>query len=207
MKDDDNLKRIYLTRHGETVFNVENRFQGQKDSPLTEKGIGQAKKLGKSLEAIEFDLVYSSPLGRACESCKYILGEKKNEIIKDDRLMEIKLDEWSGKPKEVLQRDYSEQLTYFWEKPKNFDLVGCETFQQLCDRTHEFISDILKQEFQNLLIVSHGVVIKSILMLWDGRDFDNFWTGEFIRSTSLSVIEFDEKLNGKIMLNADMKHL
>jgi bisphosphoglycerate-dependent phosphoglycerate mutase len=56
---------LFLVRHGETQWNVENRFQGQLDSPLTETGIRQAEQLGKALAGIPFDDIISSDLGRA----------------------------------------------------------------------------------------------------------------------------------------------
>ena len=56
--------KIYITRHGETKWNIQGRMQGWKNSDLTEKGIENAKKLGKSLKEINFDCIYSSPSGR-----------------------------------------------------------------------------------------------------------------------------------------------
>ena len=56
---------IYFVRHGQTIWNVEKRFQGLSDSPLTELGITQAKLLGKKFKDIKFDKFYSTSLKRA----------------------------------------------------------------------------------------------------------------------------------------------
>ena len=60
--------RILLARHGETVFNVERRYQGQSDSPLTERGVEQARQLARMLRDEPVGAVYSSDLGRALET-------------------------------------------------------------------------------------------------------------------------------------------
>ncbi|MBS5823829.1 MAG: histidine phosphatase family protein, partial [Clostridium argentinense] len=88
--------RLYITRHGQTKWNTEKRMQGFKNSDLTEKGINNAKKLGKALENIEFSRVYSSPLGRTMDTSKYILGDRNIEIVTADYLKEINLGTWGG---------------------------------------------------------------------------------------------------------------
>src|SRR5437879_13343918 len=60
--------RILLVRHGETVFNVEGRWQGQSDSPLTERGLAQARELARALAEVSIAAIYSSDLGRAIDT-------------------------------------------------------------------------------------------------------------------------------------------
>src|SRR5262249_58450105 len=60
--------RILLARHGETVYNVEGRWQGQSDSPLTERGRAQARELARALADEQLAAVYSSDLGRAADT-------------------------------------------------------------------------------------------------------------------------------------------
>ena len=78
---------IYFVRHGQTIWNVEKRFQGLSDSPLTELGITQAKLLGKKLKDIKFDKFYSTSLKRANDTANYIKGDRDQEIeIFDDEI-------------------------------------------------------------------------------------------------------------------------
>lgn len=68
---------LYVSRHGETLANIEKRLAGSKsDSPLTEKGIMQAKELGQNLNSISFDVVYSSPLQRAVNTVNIAFDNK-----------------------------------------------------------------------------------------------------------------------------------
>ena len=80
--------KIYVIRHGETNANKEGVLQGSSDWPLNENGIKLAKLTGQNMKDIKFDICYSSPLIRAKDTAKYVLGESGNntEIIFDDRL-------------------------------------------------------------------------------------------------------------------------
>lgn len=73
---------IYLVRHGKTFFNTTGQVQGFADSPLTDKGIEQAKQVGKGLKNTKFDLAYSSDLGRQRNTAKLILAQNKNKTPK-----------------------------------------------------------------------------------------------------------------------------
>lgn len=93
---------IYLVRHGETFFNVEGRYQGASDSPLTSRGVDEAHRVGAVLKSLlgERDTVtmWSSPLGRALQTAEIIHRElhlNKNIVI-DARLREVSLGSWDG---------------------------------------------------------------------------------------------------------------
>lgn len=98
---------IYFVRHGETVWNTQKRFQGLSDSPLTEKGIEQAKLLSKKLENINFDKFYSSPLKRANDTAKLIRGNRNQEIEIFDDFKEISMGEMEGIQHEEFKKNLS----------------------------------------------------------------------------------------------------
>ena len=72
--------RIYLVRHGETIWNTEGRIQGWKNSNLTEKGIEDAKALGKYLRDVDFQCAFTSPFQRAIDTTKFIFRNKMNHL-------------------------------------------------------------------------------------------------------------------------------
>ena len=109
--------KIYITRHGATQWNKEGRMQGWQDSNLTEIGVDNAKKLGESLQHIDFDYIYCSPLGRAFDTAKYIRGNKKTEIIKIEDLKEMGFGIWEGMDHEKVKELYPSQQFNFWNKP------------------------------------------------------------------------------------------
>ena len=90
-KDKETLK-LYIIRHGETEWNVIKRFQGQLNTPLTEKGMEKLRKTGKKLENVLFDEVYTSELGRTVASAEIILNENngyKNNKLELQKIAEL----------------------------------------------------------------------------------------------------------------------
>jgi len=105
---------LYLTRHGQTEWNVENRFQGWSDSPLTEKGIRQAKDLAKRLRGISFDAIYSSPAGRALQTAEILRDGREIEIREHPDLREMGLGDWEGMRSEEIEARFPADFARFW---------------------------------------------------------------------------------------------
>ena len=95
---------IYFVRHGQTVWNVEKRFQGLSDSPLTELGITQAKLLGEKLKDIKFDKFYSTSLKRANDTANYIKGNREQEVEIFDDFVEISMGDMEGMQHEEFKK-------------------------------------------------------------------------------------------------------
>src|SRR3977135_652920 len=89
--------RILLARHGETLFNVEGRWQGQSDSPLTERGLAQARELGRALSTEALAAVYSSDLGRAVQTAHEVAAPHGLTVRAEVLLREIETGGFSGK--------------------------------------------------------------------------------------------------------------
>src|SRR5215467_3096506 len=98
--------RILLTRHGETIFNVEGRWQGQADSPLTERGRAQAAELARALADEQIAAVYSSDLGRAADTAEEIAALHQLEVRTEPRLREIDVGAWTGKHRDQINTEF-----------------------------------------------------------------------------------------------------
>ena len=90
---------IILVRHGETEWNLQNRLQGHKNSPLTLNGKKQALAVNKALSRFEINAAYTSPLKRAADTAEIILEGRNIQAIKLNNLKEIFLGPWEGKTK------------------------------------------------------------------------------------------------------------
>lgn len=199
--------KIYITRHGETEWNKELRMQGWKDSNLTEKGIDNAKKLGVSLKDIDFDYIYCSPLGRAVDTANYIRGNKDTEIIKIESLKEMGFGIWEGMENEKVKELYPLQQFNFWNKPYLYQPVEGEGFDQLINRVKKVLNDITSNATgENILIVSHTLVIKAIYSIIKNYSLEDFWNKPFMYDTCLTVLEVEDK-KIEIILEADISHL
>ena len=97
---------IYITRHGETLYNIMNCVQGWVDSPLTDLGTGLATKLGVGLKNIEFEAVFTSDMPRAIHTAELILDKNlfrnKTKIVQDQRVREWCFGSMEGKSNSLL---------------------------------------------------------------------------------------------------------
>lgn len=117
-KETNDEVTIYLVRHGKTWFNTTGQVQGFADSPLTEKGVEQAKQVGVGLKDITFDAAYSSSLGRQRETAQHILDGNKNDIptiIELDGFKEWNYGGFEGRDNEAMWRPILEQYNLQWD--------------------------------------------------------------------------------------------
>lgn len=199
--------KIYITRHGETQWNKEGKMQGWKNSDLTEKGIDNAMKLGKSLEHIDFDCIYCSPLGRAIDTAKYIRGDKNTEIIIIESLKEMGFGIYEGMENEKVKELYAQQQYNFWKKPHLYETIEGESFEELIHRVDKTLKRIINNtNVENILIVTHTLVIKALYLIINNYSLEDFWKPPFMYDTCLTVLEVQGR-KIEIILEADVSHL
>ncbi|GLC30611.1 histidine phosphatase family protein [Clostridium omnivorum] len=201
--------RLYLTRHGQTEWNLERRMQGWKDSPLTELGISNAKALGKHLKDVNFSEIYSSSVQRAVRTAELVRGDKDIPIILDDNLREIGVGDWEGQVVEDIKQNYAEEYGNFWKKPHLYKRDNVETFHDVQERAVKVVKEIVEKHKgtdDNVLIVTHTITLKSIMAYFEGRDIEKLWEPPYIYDTSLSLVEITEE-GAKILLHGDVAHL
>ena len=150
---------LYITRHGQTEWNVQSRMQGWADSPLTESGVAAARQLGKRLQDVPLDAVYSSTSGRTVHTAQLILGERTTPLIQKADLREINVGEWQGMLSADIERDFGDQLKTYYEHPSQFKPTSGESFHMLKERVLRAVEDIAEAHPNgHVLIVTHGVV-------------------------------------------------
>lgn len=200
------MTKIYITRHGQTEWNVEKRFQGHRDSNLTELGVKQAKWLGESLRDVEFDVILSSPAGRTMSTANYIRGHRKIAIIPDPNFYEINLGSWEGVKASDIKEKCPEELYHFWERPDLFQSSNGENFKDLVERVGKGIEGVI-EEYQGkaILIVTHAAALKAIITYIEGKELKDLWRGAFMHPTCLNILEVDK--NGRrFTLQGDISH-
>jgi phosphoserine phosphatase len=183
---------IYFVRHGQTKWNIEKRYQGNGDSPLTEQGIHQAKALGKHLQPVHFDAIYCSPLGRAQATAKIIKEQRDLEIITVNDFQEIDVGAYEGRLYDEMKNENPDLYHGFWKSPDKFWPETGESFSDVVNRTYPTLLKIIEQhQGERLLIVSHAVAIMSILNKIAGIPLNRFWE-KMLHQTSLSIVEFEK---------------
>ena len=189
---------IYFVRHGQTVWNVEKRFQGLSDSPLTELGITQAKLLGEKLKNIKFDKFYSTSLKRAYDTANYIKGNRKQKVEIFDDFVEISMGDMEGIKQEDFKKLYPEQVKNFFFNQLEYDpsSFGGESFLEVRERVirglNKFIE--LNKNYERVLVVSHGATLKTLLHYISGKDISTLSDEAIPKNTSYTIVKYE---NGK----------
>ncbi|MBC2579807.1 alpha-ribazole phosphatase [Clostridium sp. DJ247] len=166
---------LYFVRHGETEYNKNKCYYGSLDVELTENGIIQAEKARQLIKDVNFSSVYISEKKRTENTAKILLRDKKYNFIKDKRINETNFGVFEGKSYEQIKTLYPSQCKQWCDDWKKLSPPGGESYIQLYKRVKEFMNDILKLNQENVLIVTHGGVIRSIYCYILGDNLDFFW--------------------------------
>ena len=141
------VETIYLVRHGETEWNREGRMQGHLDSPLTERGEDQARRVGRLLAELVTDpahhVVTASPLGRTRRTAAIVcetLGLDPTGCRIDELLIEITLGDWDGMTREEITAADAETWRLYREDHWNFVPPGGESYAMMADRARRWLA-------------------------------------------------------------------
>jgi len=184
------LLKLHFIRHGETEWNVENRLQGSLDSPLTKRGREAVKELKKQTDCIKWRAVYASPSGRAIETASLLTDIDK--IVRDERLKEMNLDKFEGLTWDEVKLMNEQQYYYYWHAPDKFSLPYAETFLEVEDRVRHFLKDIKETySYGNVMIVTHGVIIKIAEMIINQQKLAFLWERPHVKGASITAFKLD----------------
>lgn len=169
----ENGMYLYIMRHGQTDDNTRRVLQGKKDNPLNEQGRRQAREAGKKLAGIVFDKVYTSPLKRAVETALLATGKNISDIIMEDKIIEIGFGVLEG----TCYNDLKPPYDNFFKNPACYEAPeGGESLQELTERTMAFLEEIKGTlPEKNVLLVSHGAAIHSIVYQLKRQTIDHLW--------------------------------
>ncbi|MDD5935921.1 MAG: histidine phosphatase family protein, partial [Clostridiales bacterium] len=169
----------YLIRHGQTDYNKQCRLQGQTDIPLNDYGRELAKITGEGLKDVKFDLAISSPLGRAVETTKLVVGDQV-KMITDDRIKEISFGDYEGlcfgeQGYNIPDPDFSD---IFKALSKGTVPPNGEGLRDVLERTKEFLEDLIHNpdyQEKTIFISAHGCVLRALLSNIKKTKFEDFW--------------------------------
>lgn len=181
---------LYLTRHGQTEWNVGHRMQGHLDSPLTELGVSQASWLGEALVHVPFDAVYASSSPRAIKTAELLLGERALPIMTTDALREIGMGDWEGRSQDEIKAAYPEPFERFWSAPHEFEPVhGGESYFDHEARVLPFLEQLVNEhEGETVLVVTHAGTLKRIMTQFAGLSLESLWADPFLQPTALCKV-------------------
>lgn len=157
---------LLVVRHGETVWNHQQRFQGHGDSPLTERGRADVKALGRRLKQIPFDRLISSDLGRTVETANLITEHTGHEIHTDPRLRERHYGVLEGLTIPEIKKRHADTLKKLISGDPDEQIPEGESHRQLYERNIDFIKHFIRENTgTTALLVVHGGVLDSLLRM------------------------------------------
>jgi broad specificity phosphatase PhoE len=166
---------IFLVRHGETEYNRQNRFNGRSNSPLTDVGIGEARRHGQVLREYDLDAldmrVVSSPLGRAIHTAELIgeeIGVSPSIIEVDPRLTEISFGVWEGLTIDEIRSRYPGEWENRHRNMWTYTMPEGESYAMVARRVGAWLEDARGR----LLVVTHGAVDRVLRGLYAGLPAD-----------------------------------
>ena len=208
--------KLILIRHGQSIYNLQNRFTGWKDVELTDKGVDEAKNAGSILknENISFDLAYTSKLKRAQNTLNLALQEMGHEnipIVENIALNERDYGDLIGQNKAEAAEKFGIEQVQIWRRSYDIPPPGGESLKMTCDRTLPYFkSVILNNVFigKNVLVSAHGNSIRAIVKFLFNYDADTILKTE-IGWCEPWLFEFDNHQNKLIdfkLIGIDMNN-
>lgn len=167
------MARLVLLRHGESQWNLENRFTGWVDVPLSPKGIEEAKQAGEKLRGLTLDRAFSSVLTRANETLRIVLevlGQTNIPIEKDKALNERMYGELQGLNKAETAKKYGDAQVKIWRRSYDVKPPGGESLKDTAERTLPYYQNMIKPHLlkgETIIIAAHGNSLRALVMELD----------------------------------------
>ena len=187
------MRNVYFVRHGETVWNVENKICGATESALTERGREQARVIGREINArmdageLQIDRMLCSPLSRARDTAQEIADILKLPLAVEPRLREQNFGIWEGTARDG---------EGFQRAKENFiDSFGSgESMMRVAQRIYNLLDEIKEEKETSYLLVAHNGISRMVESYF--RDMDNAEFAAFgIRNASLRSYTFPEEMS------------
>jgi 2,3-bisphosphoglycerate-dependent phosphoglycerate mutase len=166
------VPKLILIRHGQSLWNLEDRFTGWVDVPLTELGIEEARRAGTLLKGANVDVAYTSTLTRAQETLRLVAQEAgiNPPVIRDQALNERHYGDLQGLNKARTAEKFGAEQVKIWRRSYDVPPPNGESLKDTAERTLPFFERCILGDIaqgKNVLVVAHGNSNRSIVMKLD----------------------------------------
>jgi 2,3-bisphosphoglycerate-dependent phosphoglycerate mutase len=202
------MATLILLRHGESQWNLENRFTGWVDVPLSKRGEKEAEEAGGKLKAFRIDQAYTSVLRRAIDTLNLALkaaGKNGIPIVRHEALNERHYGELQGLNKEETAEKFGKEKVHLWRRSYDVAPPGGESLKDTAARTLPYFKEMILEDLRqgkNILIAAHGNSLRSIVMEIEKLTPEQILKVEIPTGIPM-VYEFDPhlKVNSKVVLS------
>lgn len=187
------MTTLIIVRHGQSQSNLEKRFTGQFETPLTELGHRQAEATSHLLATIPLDAIYSSDLSRALDTAAPTARRHGLQIQKSRALREINAGDWEGKLYSELMEQYPKTYSMWRTDLGHTHPEGGEHVLELAARVYDEIDRILAaHKGQRVAIFTHATPLRMLACRWFGIAPENAGEVPFCTNASVSEVEYYE---------------
>lgn len=197
---------LVLLRHGQSQWNLENRFTGFHDIDLSDLGREEAAQAGQKIKAggIHFDNVFTSTLQRAYHTAEIALenagqGDMARKLVKHDDLRERDYGDLTGLNKAETAQKYGDEQVHIWRRSYDVNPPGGESLQDVVEkRVRPYYTKNIKplvEAGKNVLVAAHGNSLRALLIIIGAETPETINKAELNTGTPL-VFEYE---NGKIV--------
>lgn len=191
--------KLYIIRHGETDWNAKKLLQGGSETILNENGRKLAKLTGEALKDVPFKRAYSSPLHRAMETAKLVIGNRDIEIIPEPGIREISFGIYEGKCYHPDNMEVpADMIDAFFNHPEDYPVPEKgESFEEILARTNHFYEELIHNtELENadVLISAHGCAVRAFEQSFDKSE--GFWRTGVPKNCAVTIVEIS---HGKVI--------
>jgi 2,3-bisphosphoglycerate-dependent phosphoglycerate mutase len=192
---------LVLMRHGQSQWNLENRFTGFHNIELSPQGIEEAKMSGRNLAkaGINFDVVYTSTLQRAYTTAEIALNEAGQGalvagMIKSDDMRERDYGDLTGLNKDETKQKYGEEQVHIWRRSYDVQPPGGESLKDVVEnRVRPYFENVIQPQMKagkNILVAAHGNSLRALLIILGENTPENINATEIPTGSPL-VLEFE----------------
>jgi len=199
------MRKIYFVRHGQTDANVKKQYCGQTDVDLNRKGLKDAVSIAKVLKSASIDAIISSDMKRTIKTAELINQYHQLKIELMPEFREINFGRFENLTFEEIGRKYPEEKEKMIQEKINYNFLEGESLTQLHLRVTKAFNKLLEEKTdENLLIVSHGGVIRMILTEILSGDLNNYWSIEVDNTRISTIVDHEgflylKNLNRKVL--------
>lgn len=196
------MAKLILLRHGQSTWNLENRFTGWVDVPLTPQGEEEARHAGEKLKDIHLDIAYTSVLKRAIETLTIALeaaGQPDVPTLYDAALNERMYGDLQGLNKAETAEKFGADQVKLWRRSYDVAPPGGESLKDTAARTLPYFHSAIMaslREGKNMIISAHGNSLRAIGMALDNLDEEGVLKLEIANGIP---IVYDIDVNGKVL--------
>jgi len=194
------MPKLVIVRHGQSQWNLENRFTGWVDVDLSPAGEAEAKKAGDKLKNYKFDLAYTSDLKRAQRTLEIILKETNQEnipVAKNEALNERKYGDLQGMNKDECRQKFGDDQVKIWRRSYDISPPNGESLKDTADRVLPYYLSVIEPELKkgkDIIISAHGNSLRALTMYLEKLSKEEILQTEIPTGKPKEYI-FDDNLN------------